>query len=55
MIELLRKALDLLLRFLDWRKGTKRERHRDQARKAIATHDRQAMNELLMERMNRRD
>lgn len=55
MIELLRKALDLALRFLDWRRDTRKARARDAAREAIATHDRKAMNTLIMERMNRRD
>lgn len=54
MLELLKKALELVLRFLDWRRDSKRERDRNRAREAVATHDREAMNELLMERMNRR-
>ncbi len=55
MLELLKKALELVLRFLDWRKATKRDRERNAVRKAVAEHDREALNTLIMERMNRRD
>lgn len=54
MIELLKKALDLLLRFLDWRRDTKRAREQNAVRKAVAEHDREALNTLIMERMNRK-
>lgn len=54
MIELVRKALELVLRFLDWRKSTKRARERNRAREAVTKHDREKMNELIMERMNKR-
>ena len=54
MIDLLKKVLALVLRFLDWRKATKRDRERNAARKAVAEHDREALNTLIMERMNRK-
>lgn len=55
MIELLRKALELVLRFLDWRREGRRTRAREDVRRAVVEHDREAMNTLIMERMNRRD
>lgn len=55
MIDLLKKVLALVLHFLDWRKATKRTRERNEVRKAVVKHDREAMNTLIMERMNRRD
>lgn len=55
MIELLRKALELVLRFLDWRKATQRDRERNEVRKAVTTHDRKLMNEIIQEGMNKRD
>lgn len=55
MLELLKKALELVLRFLDWRKATKRDRERNAVRKAVVEHDREAMNRILQERMNRHD
>lgn len=54
MIELLRKALELVLRFLDWRKGTKRARERNEARRVVAEHDREGMNALLQKRRDGR-
>lgn len=50
MIDLLRKLLDLVLRFLDWRRDTKRTRERNEARRAVTEHDREAMNALLQKR-----
>lgn len=55
MLELLKKALELVLRFLDWRKATKRDREREDVRRAVVNHDREAMNRILQERRNRRD
>ena len=54
MIDLLKKVLALVLRFLDWRKATKRDRERNEVRKAVAEHDREAMNALLQKRRDRR-
>lgn len=50
MIELLRKALELVLRFFDWRRDTKRARERNEARRVVAEHDREGMNALLQKR-----
>lgn len=50
MIELLKKAVDLLLRFLDWRREGKRAREREEVRKAVVNHDREAMNRIIQER-----
>ena len=44
MLDFLRKALDLLMRFLDWRRDTKRNRAIDEANRAIAQGDRRALN-----------
>ena len=55
MIELLKKALELVLRFLDWRKATQRDRERNEVRKAVTTHDRKLMNEIIQERTNRHE
>lgn len=54
MLELLKKALELVLRFLDWRKATKRDRERNAVRKAVAEHDRKALNRILQERRDGR-
>ena len=55
MIDLLRKLLTLMLRFLDWRRRTAKARDRNAARKAVAEHDREAVNRLIAERSRRRD
>lgn len=44
MLDLLRKALDLIMRLLDWRRDTKRDRAQDEANRAIAQGDRRALN-----------
>ena len=54
MIDLLKKVLALVLRFLDWRRDTKRARERDEARRVVAEHDREAMNRILQERRDER-
>ena len=54
MIDLLKKLLDLVLRFIDWRRGTAKARDRNAVRKAVAEHDREAMNELLQKRRDGR-
>ena len=54
MIDLLRKLLDLVLRFLDWRRDTKRARERNEARRVVVEHDREGMNRLLQKRRDER-
>lgn len=46
----MKRILDVVLRFLDWRKGTKRARERNEARRVVAEHDREGMNALLQKR-----
>lgn len=50
MIELLKKALELVLRFLDWRRDTRKTQERNAVRKAVAEHDRESMNRIIQER-----
>ena len=50
MIDLLRKLLDLVLRFLDWRRDTAKSRERNEVRKAVAEHDAELMNRILQKR-----
>lgn len=50
MIDLLKKVLALVLRFLDWRRETAKSRERNEVRKAVVEHDREAMNRILQER-----
>lgn len=54
MIDLLRKLLDLVLRFLDWRRDTAKSRERNEVRKAVAEHDAKALNQLLQSRKDKR-
>ena len=46
----LKKVLDVVLRFLDWRRATKCARERNEVRRVVAEHDREAMNALLQKR-----
>lgn len=55
MIDLLKKVLALVLRFLDWRKSTQRDREREDVRRAVVNHDRKAMNRILQERRSRHE
>lgn len=50
MIDLLKRLLDLVLRFLDWRKSTRHKREANTVRKAVAEHDREELNRILQER-----
>lgn len=50
MIDLLKKVLALVLRFLDWRRDTKPARERNEARRVVAEHDREKLNRILQER-----
>ena len=51
----MKSVLDVVLRFLDWRKGTKRARERNEARRVVAEHDAEALNRILQERRDGRD
>lgn len=44
MIELLKRVLDLVLRWLDWRKGRARRESVSTAQEAIVKGDREALN-----------
>ena len=50
MIDLLKNVLALVLRFLDWRRDTAKSRERNEVRKAVAEHDREALNAIIQER-----
>lgn len=50
MINLITKIISLIERLLDWFAGRKESRKRDTIRKAVAEHDREAMNRILQER-----
>lgn len=50
MLNLLTKALNLLTSLLEWWKGTKNRRERNEARRVVAEHDREGMNRLLQKR-----
>lgn len=50
MIELLKRVLDLVLRWLDWRKSSERRRSVSAAKEAIVKGDRETLNALLQKR-----
>lgn len=50
LIDLLKNVLALVLRFLDWRRDTAKSRERNEVRKAVAEHDREALNAIIQER-----
>lgn len=50
IVNLLNCVFSIVLRILDWRKETKRDRALDEANRAIAEHDRDAVNRLIAER-----
>lgn len=50
MLNLITKIISLIERLLDWLAGRKESRKRDAARKAVAKHDREALNRILQER-----
>ena len=54
MLEFLKKVLDAVFRFLDWRRDTKKARERNEARRVVAEHDREGMNRLLQKRRDER-
>lgn len=53
MIELLKRVLDLVLRWLDWRKGRERRESVSTAKEAIVKGDREALNKWNDERRHR--
>ena len=55
ILNFLNSAINLVLRIMDWRKSTKRDRALDEANRAIAEHDRQTVNRIIRERSRRRD
>lgn len=54
MINLITKIISLIERLLDWFAGRKESRKRDDVRKAVAEHDREAMNRIIQERRDKR-
>ena len=50
MLNLITKILSLVERLLDWFAGRKEARERNEARRVVAEHDREAMNALLQKR-----
>ena len=54
MMNLITKILSLLERLFDWLAGCKEARKRDDVRKAVVEHDREAMNRILQVRRNGR-
>ena len=53
MIDLLKKVLDLVLRWLDWRKSSERRRSVSAAKEAIVKGDREALNRWAEDRRRR--
>lgn len=54
MLEFLKKVLDVVLRFLDWRRDTKQARKRNEVRRVVAEHDAELMNEILQKMRDER-
>lgn len=50
MLNLITKILLLIERLLDWLAGRKESRKRNDVRKAVAEHDREALNRIIQER-----
>lgn len=50
IINLLICVFNLVLRIMDWRKESKRDRALDEANRAIAEHDREAVNHIIADR-----
>lgn len=50
IINLLNCAFNLIIRIMDWRKASKRDRALDEANRAIAEHDRQTVNRIIVDR-----
>lgn len=54
ILNLLNCVVNLVLRILDWRKESKRDRALDEANRAIAEHDREAVNRIIADRRRNR-
>lgn len=54
ILNLLNCAINLVLRIMDWRKESKRDRAQDEANRAIAEHDRSAVNRIIADRRRKR-
>ena len=54
MIELIKKALALLLKAAEWLPAVRRARERRAFRRAVAEHDEREMNRLWQQRRDRR-
>ena len=50
MLNLITKLIAIAERLIGWFTGCKEARKRDDVRKAVAEHDREAMNRILQER-----
>lgn len=50
MLNLITKIISLIERLLDWFAGRKESRKRDDVRKDVVEHDREALNRILQER-----
>lgn len=50
MLNLITKIISLIERLLDWFAGRKESRKRDDVRKAVVEHNREALNRILQER-----
>ena len=53
MIDLLKRVLDLVLRWLDWRKGRERRASVSTAKEAIVKGDRESLNKWCEDRRNK--
>lgn len=53
MINLITKILSLIERLLDWLAGRKETRKRNEVRKAVVEHDREALNRIIQERRDK--
>lgn len=54
MIELLKRALGVLLKVLEWVPGWRKAREKRALRKAIAEHDEAKMNRIFQQRRDRK-
>lgn len=54
MLNLITKIISLIERLLDWLAGRKESRKRDEVRKAVVEHDREAMNRIIQDRRDKR-
>lgn len=54
MVELLKKALTLLIKVAEWLPSVRRARERRELREAIVEHDEAKMNRIFQQRRDRR-